>query len=150
MTNKRVWPACWLDEILEQAEAEVKAWPEWMQESAMRYPANRHVIPTERDTNGEDMVEKMKLINLEHLEQRILGMIDSLKPYQETVTDEVIKRDIKCYITAYETCLIIVKQLAGSSLAERISMASTMTDDEIEKTFEEEQRWLEQRKGNGI
>jgi hypothetical protein len=53
-TNSRIWPPGWLDEILEQADAAVRAWPEWMQESAMRYPANRHAITTERETDGEE------------------------------------------------------------------------------------------------
>lgn len=43
--KKNIWKKGWLDKILDQAEKEVKSWPEWMQQPEVRYPMDRHRIP---------------------------------------------------------------------------------------------------------
>ena len=52
MNEHNIWKKGWLEKILDQAEKEVKSWPEWMQQPEMRYPVNRHKIK-DKEENDE-------------------------------------------------------------------------------------------------
>ena len=47
------WENGWLDEILNQAEQEVKSWPNWMQRPEYRYPFQHREVLLNKECANE-------------------------------------------------------------------------------------------------